>query len=154
MSEGAADTKRSRVNVRRPDVMELVSAEVARHFHSSVVEKLRDRGGKITVGDTTLLLAGQFGFCYGVERAIDLWQQLVQRNPADEETQRALMAALASAGRRPEAIQRYQALAAFLRRELAVAPLPETTRLYQEILAGCAPPAGAGRPAPAALPRR
>jgi DNA-binding SARP family transcriptional activator len=89
-----------------------------------------------------------------VERAIDLWQQLVQRNPADEETQRALMAALASAGRRPEAIQRYQALVAFLRRELAVAPLPETTRLYQEILAGCAPPAGAGRPAPAALPRR
>lgn len=72
MSEASADTKRSRVNVRRPDVMELVSAEVARHFHSSVVEKLRDRGGKITVGDTTLLLAGQFGFCYGVERAIDL----------------------------------------------------------------------------------
>ncbi len=52
--------------------MELVSAEVAVHFHSSVVEKLRDRGGRITIGDTTLLLAEQFGFCYGVERAIDL----------------------------------------------------------------------------------
>lgn len=72
MNEAPADSKRPRVNVRRPDVMELVSAEVAVHFHSSIVEKLRDRGGKITLGNTTLLLAEQFGFCYGVERAIDL----------------------------------------------------------------------------------
>ncbi|RYD34896.1 MAG: 4-hydroxy-3-methylbut-2-enyl diphosphate reductase, partial [Verrucomicrobiaceae bacterium] len=47
-------------------------AEVAVHFHSSLVEKLRDKGGKMTVGNTTVLLAEQFGFCYGVERAIDL----------------------------------------------------------------------------------
>lgn len=71
MSE-TAPTKRSRVNVRRPDVMERVTAEVAIHFHSTLVEKLRDRGGRITVGNTTVLLAEQFGFCYGVERAIDL----------------------------------------------------------------------------------
>jgi 4-hydroxy-3-methylbut-2-enyl diphosphate reductase len=72
MSEAAAPKKKSRVNVRRPDVMERVSAEVAVHFHSLIVEKLRDRGGKITVANTTVLLAEQFGFCYGVERAIDL----------------------------------------------------------------------------------
>jgi 4-hydroxy-3-methylbut-2-enyl diphosphate reductase len=72
MSEATAPKKKSRVNVRRPDVMERVSAEVAVHFHSLIVEKLRDRGGKITVGNTTVLLAEQFGFCYGVERAIDL----------------------------------------------------------------------------------
>jgi 4-hydroxy-3-methylbut-2-enyl diphosphate reductase len=72
MSDAPADTKRARINIRRPDVMELVSAEVAVHFHSSIVEKLRDRGGKVTIGNTTLLLAEQFGFCYGVERAIDL----------------------------------------------------------------------------------
>ncbi len=52
--------------------MERVAAEVAIHFHSTIVEKLRDRGGKMTVGNTTVLLAEQFGFCYGVERAIDL----------------------------------------------------------------------------------
>ena len=45
MSEPAPAAKRDRTNVRRPDVMELVSAEVAVHFHSSIVEKLRDRGG-------------------------------------------------------------------------------------------------------------
>ena len=72
MSEAASKAKKPRVNVRRPDVMERVSAEVAIHFHSTVVEKLRDRGGKITVGHTTVMLAEQFGFCYGVERAIDL----------------------------------------------------------------------------------
>lgn len=72
MNEASADSKKPRVNVRRPDVMELVSAEVAVHFHSSIVEKLRDRGGRVTLGNTTLLLAEQFGFCYGVERAIDL----------------------------------------------------------------------------------
>ncbi|MFT4177326.1 MAG: 4-hydroxy-3-methylbut-2-enyl diphosphate reductase [Luteolibacter sp.] len=72
MSEATSKPKKSRVNVRRPDVMELVTAEVARHFHSSVVEKLKDRGGELTIGNTTVRLAGQFGFCYGVERAIDL----------------------------------------------------------------------------------
>ena len=72
MSDTPHAANRPRVNVRRADVMELVAAQVAVHFHSSLVEKLRDRGGKITVGTTTLLLAEQFGFCYGVERAIDL----------------------------------------------------------------------------------
>jgi 4-hydroxy-3-methylbut-2-enyl diphosphate reductase len=76
MSEAAAietsKTKRPRVNVRRPDVMERVAAEVANHYKSSIVERLRDRGGMITIGNTTLRLAQQFGFCYGVERAIDL----------------------------------------------------------------------------------
>lgn len=63
---------RPRVNVRRPDVMEMVSAEVAVHYQSSLVEKIKDSGGKLTRGHTTLLLAQDFGFCYGVERAIDL----------------------------------------------------------------------------------
>ena len=70
MSEPA--NKRPRVNVRRPDVMELVAAEVAVHYQSSLVEKIKDQGGKLTCGNTTLLLAQDFGFCYGVERAIDL----------------------------------------------------------------------------------
>lgn len=71
-AEASAKSKRPRVNVRRPDVMERVAAEVAIHFHSSIVEKLKDRGGKLVIGNTTVLLAQQFGFCYGVERAIDL----------------------------------------------------------------------------------
>lgn len=61
-----------RVNVRRPEVMELVQAEVEKHYRSEVVEKLKKLGGSLTIGDTTVRLAQQFGFCYGVERAIDL----------------------------------------------------------------------------------
>jgi 4-hydroxy-3-methylbut-2-enyl diphosphate reductase len=72
MCDTPHESQRPRVNVRRPDVMELVAAQVAVHFRSTIVEKIRDHGGKITVGNTTLLLAEQFGFCYGVERAIDL----------------------------------------------------------------------------------
>ncbi|MFM2170996.1 MAG: hypothetical protein RI957_1225 [Verrucomicrobiota bacterium] len=67
-----SNVKRSRVNVRRPDVMELVTAEVAKHYKSSIVERLRDLHGEMVIGSTTIRLAEQFGFCYGVERAIDL----------------------------------------------------------------------------------
>lgn len=61
-----------RVNVRTPEVMERVQAEVANHYQSSIVEKVRARDGILTIGKTTIRLAKQFGFCYGVERAIDL----------------------------------------------------------------------------------
>src|SRR5262245_40479715 len=61
-----------RVNVRTPEVMPLVQAEVESHYRSGIVERIRAAGGKLTVGNTTVLLARQFGFCYGVERAIDL----------------------------------------------------------------------------------
>jgi 4-hydroxy-3-methylbut-2-en-1-yl diphosphate reductase len=68
----AAALKRRKVNVRRPDVMGLVQAEVERHYRSPVVEKIHAGGGLLRVGATTVRLAQQFGFCYGVERAIDL----------------------------------------------------------------------------------
>ncbi len=63
---------RPRVNVRTPEVMERVQAEVANHYRSSLVERVRGQGGILTIGSTTIRLAKQFGFCYGVERAIDL----------------------------------------------------------------------------------
>lgn len=61
-----------RVNVRTPEVMERVQAEVETHYRSVLVENLRKSGGVLTVGSTTIRLAKDFGFCYGVERAIDL----------------------------------------------------------------------------------
>jgi len=67
-----AISKSRRVNVRTPDVMERVQAEVQKHYRSAVVDKLRARQGGLTIGNTTVRLTKQFGFCYGVERAIDL----------------------------------------------------------------------------------
>jgi len=52
--------------------MARVQEQVESHYRSMVVERLRANGGILTVGDTTVRLAKQFGFCYGVERAIDL----------------------------------------------------------------------------------
>jgi len=64
--------KPKRVNLRTPEVMARVQAQVESHYRSEVVERLRLNGGSITVGGLTVKLAKQFGFCYGVERAIDL----------------------------------------------------------------------------------
>jgi len=61
-----------RVNLRTPEVMEQVQAAVESHYHSPMVERLRASGGVASFGDVTVRLAKQFGFCYGVERAIDL----------------------------------------------------------------------------------
>jgi 4-hydroxy-3-methylbut-2-enyl diphosphate reductase len=52
--------------------MEAVQAQVEKHYRSEIVERLRSAGGVLTFGGLTIRLAKQFGFCYGVERAIDL----------------------------------------------------------------------------------
>src|SRR6266478_3294024 len=64
--------KPKRVNLRRPDIMEAVREEVELHYRRQIVEKLRQRGGELEAGGLTIKLAKEFGFCYGVERAIDL----------------------------------------------------------------------------------
>src|ERR1035438_2963841 len=64
--------KPKRVNLRRPDIMEAVREEVELHYRSQIVEKLRQRGGELEAGGLKVRLAKEFGFCYGVERAIDL----------------------------------------------------------------------------------
>ncbi len=61
-----------KINLRRPDVMEQVQAQVVAHYRSSLVERIRASGGMVSAGNLTVRLAKQFGFCYGVERAIDL----------------------------------------------------------------------------------
>ena len=52
--------------------MARVQEQVEHHYHSSLVERVRADGSLLVAGKTTLRLAKQFGFCYGVERAIDL----------------------------------------------------------------------------------
>lgn len=60
------------MNLRRPDIMTEVQAQVVAHYRSELVERIRAAGGTLTLGDLTVRLAKEFGFCYGVERAIDL----------------------------------------------------------------------------------
>ena len=51
--------------------MEQVKAEVVTHYRSALVEHIRSNGSKFAYGKTSVRLAKEFGFCYGVERAID-----------------------------------------------------------------------------------
>jgi len=52
--------------------MEAVQAQVLSHYRSNLVERIRASGHILSAGDLTIKLAKEFGFCYGVERAIDL----------------------------------------------------------------------------------
>ena len=52
--------------------MEAVQAQVLSHYRSELVERIRTHGSVLAAGDLTVKLAKEFGFCYGVERAIDL----------------------------------------------------------------------------------
>ena len=64
--------KPKRINVRRPDIMEKVKAEVVTHYRSELIEHIRAYDCRFVHGDTSIRLAKEFGFCYGVERAIDM----------------------------------------------------------------------------------
>src|SRR5438034_8226614 len=61
-----------KINLRRPDIMEAVQAQVLSHYRSELVDRIRARGLVLSADGLTIKLAKEFGFCYGVERAIDL----------------------------------------------------------------------------------
>lgn len=61
-----------KINLRRPDIMAAVQAQVLSHYRSDLIERIRANGHILSAGGMTIKLAKEFGFCYGVERAIDL----------------------------------------------------------------------------------
>ena len=52
-----------------------------RDYRSEVVDRIRESGNVFTAGDLTLRLAGEFGFCYGVDRAVDYAFQTREKFP-------------------------------------------------------------------------
>ena len=48
-----------------------IEGQLAADYHSAVVERLRANQYRLTVGSLTFRLAREFGFCYGVDRAVD-----------------------------------------------------------------------------------
>src|SRR5262245_11025946 len=48
-----------------------IEGRLAADYHSAVVERLRANQYELTAGPLTFRLAKEFGFCYGVERAVD-----------------------------------------------------------------------------------
>ena len=54
---------------------------LAAEYHSTLVEDLRARGYTATYDDVTIRLATDFGFCYGVDRAVDYAYQATLKFP-------------------------------------------------------------------------
>src|SRR6185295_14345279 len=73
-----------KINLRRPDIMEAVQAQVLSHYRSELVERIRANGHVLSADGLTIKLAKEFGFCYGVERAIDLAYAARKSFPADK----------------------------------------------------------------------
>jgi 4-hydroxy-3-methylbut-2-enyl diphosphate reductase len=54
---------------------------IAANYHSSLVDKIREEGYTATFGDLTIQLAKEFGFCYGVDRAVDYAYESAHKFP-------------------------------------------------------------------------
>ena len=50
-------------------------------FHSGLIDKIRANDSTYTQGNTTIKLAKEYGFCYGVDRSIDYAYQTVKKFP-------------------------------------------------------------------------
>jgi 4-hydroxy-3-methylbut-2-enyl diphosphate reductase len=69
---GNGPAPKKRMNLRTPEIMKLVQEQVESHYRSPVVEYLRHTNQHLSANGLTVKLAKVFGFCYGVERAINL----------------------------------------------------------------------------------
>ncbi len=61
----------------KKELRPLIDAE----YQSALVERIRSRGYTDTFGDVTVRLAQEFGFCYGVDRAVDYAYETVHKFP-------------------------------------------------------------------------
>jgi 4-hydroxy-3-methylbut-2-enyl diphosphate reductase len=63
------------------DMKEAVAGELATAYHSSLVDDVRANEYQYRSGRLTIHLAREFGFCYGVDRAVDYAYQARRRFP-------------------------------------------------------------------------
>ena len=63
------------------DMKAAVADQLAEAYHSTIVEDIRAAGYVRTTGRLTIHLAREFGFCYGVDRAVDYAYQTRKRFP-------------------------------------------------------------------------
>ena len=63
------------------NLKEVVRPVLARSYHSRVVERLVELGHAAKAGEITLRLAREFGFCYGVDRAVEYAYETREKFP-------------------------------------------------------------------------
>ena len=60
---------------------EQIAAQMGDEYQSNLIQTIRDQGYSYTQGDVTIKLAKDFGFCWGVERAIAMAYEARQHFP-------------------------------------------------------------------------
>ncbi len=63
------------------DLKDAVAGQLAESYHSPLVARVKEAGYRYEAGRLTLHLAREFGFCYGVDRAVDYAYQARTRFP-------------------------------------------------------------------------
>jgi 4-hydroxy-3-methylbut-2-en-1-yl diphosphate reductase len=63
------------------DLRQAVAGMLAENYHSEVIERIKESDFTYEAGRLTIHLAREFGFCYGVDRAVDYAYQTRQRFP-------------------------------------------------------------------------
>jgi 4-hydroxy-3-methylbut-2-enyl diphosphate reductase len=63
------------------DLKHAVAGMLAENYHSAIVERIKAEDFTFTSGRLTVHLAREFGFCYGVDRAVDYAYQTRERFP-------------------------------------------------------------------------
>src|SRR5437764_7465519 len=63
------------------DLKNAVAAQLNENYHSDVVEQIKADGFVFRSGRLLIHLAREFGFCYGVDRAVDYAYQTRERFP-------------------------------------------------------------------------
>ncbi len=63
------------------DLKHEVAGVLAASYHSALISSIKDDGYRFVSGNLTIRLAREFGFCYGVDRAVDYAYQARRRFP-------------------------------------------------------------------------
>src|SRR5215510_4605695 len=58
-----------------------IRPQLRENYRSQIVDVMRANGFRLVLGDLTFLLAMEFGFCYGVERAVEYAYETVRKFP-------------------------------------------------------------------------
>jgi DNA-binding SARP family transcriptional activator len=114
-------------------------------WQAQTTERLRQQ-----LGIALEELVGIHAAAGNLATALDYARRWLGLDPLHEPAHQALIRLYAWTGQRSTSIKQYRACVGVLDQELGVAPLPYTSELYEEVLAGSLQPAGSAEPKRAA----
>jgi 4-hydroxy-3-methylbut-2-enyl diphosphate reductase len=59
----------------------VIAGPLKRDYHSAIVDRIRERGFRAGTPEIEIRLAQEFGFCYGVDRAVEYAYETVEKFP-------------------------------------------------------------------------